>query len=76
MMENSIIEYVLQLAGWPNGEGIFAPGGSISNMYGLICARFKIEPDFKSKGMYCAEKPLVAFTSEEVSYLKADFGQS
>lgn len=68
-MENEIINYCLNLAGFPaEGEGIFTPGGSIANMYGLVCARFKINPDFKKTGLCGAEKPLVAFTSEESHY--------
>lgn len=41
-------------------------GGSLSNMYGMVLARHRLEPDIKSKGLYCL-KTLVAFTSEDVS---------
>lgn len=68
LMEDACLKYVLNSIGWPEGEGIFAPGGSISNMYSLICARFKIDPDLKKKGLYGLEKPLVVFTSGDSHY--------
>lgn len=49
------------------GDGIFAPGGSISNMYGMSLARYKLCPDVKTKGIF-GMKPLVLFTSEESHY--------
>ena len=32
------------------GDGIFCPGGSMSNMYGMMLARHKTVPDVKVKG--------------------------
>ena len=34
------------------GDGIFSPGGSLSNMYGMVLARQAKHPDFKTKGIY------------------------
>jgi hypothetical protein len=41
-------------------------GGSVSNMYGMVLARYKAIPDSKTKGL-SGLPPLVAFTSEDVS---------
>lgn len=40
-------------------------GGSMSNMYGLVIARFNKYPEVKTKGV-ARLGSLVAFTSEEV----------
>ncbi|KAJ4449078.1 hypothetical protein ANN_00473 [Periplaneta americana] len=40
--------------------------GSISNMYGMVLARYKAVPECKTKGL-SGQLPLVAFTSEAVS---------
>jgi len=47
------------------GDGVFCPGGSAANMYGLSLARFYKFPESKSKGMQCL--PLVhIYTSDLV----------
>lgn len=55
------------MCGYGKGDGIFAPGGSMSNMYGMSLARYKIYPDVKTKGVF-GMKQLVLFTSEESHY--------
>lgn len=65
-MEDEIIQMFCKLFGFSNGDGIFSPGGSISNMYGMALARYNAVPNVKTKGCFNM-KPLVAFTSEEVS---------
>ncbi|XP_067647232.1 cysteine sulfinic acid decarboxylase isoform X2 [Eurosta solidaginis] len=67
LMETEIIRTVCQLAGYAEGDGIFAPGGSISNMYGLVLARYHRYPHIKTAGMY-GMRPLTLFTSEESHY--------
>lgn len=42
-------------------------GGSMSNMYGMVLARFKKFPEVKTKGV-ASLGHLVAFTSQEVSF--------
>ena len=49
------------------GDGIFSPGGSLSNMYGMMLARHWKYPELKTKGLF-GHSPLVAFTSEESHY--------
>ncbi|KAK3872949.1 hypothetical protein Pcinc_022013 [Petrolisthes cinctipes] len=67
MVEHKVISYLLDLFGFTQGDGIFAPGGSISNMYGMVLARYLHQPDIKRKGIF-AQKPLVAFTSDQGHY--------
>lgn len=66
--ERSVIQYIMNKFGFKTGDGIFSPGGSISNMYGMVLARHQRFPDIKRKGLLGSEKPLVAFTSEESHY--------
>uniref|UniRef100_A0A8D3D4B9 Glutamate decarboxylase 1 n=1 Tax=Scophthalmus maximus TaxID=52904 RepID=A0A8D3D4B9_SCOMX len=58
-----------EIIGWPEGEGdgIFSPGGAISNMYSVMIARYKYFPEVKTKGMTAAPR-LVLFTSEHSHY--------
>lgn len=39
LMEETVMKYVLDRIGFSNGDGLFCPGGSISNMFGLTSAR-------------------------------------
>jgi len=68
-IEHHLLGYIKQLFGWKSneGDGIFNPGGSMSNFYGMMLARHHLFPELKSKGMF-GHKPLVAFTSEESHY--------
>lgn len=73
VIEESIIDWMLELVGWKTptgprkGEGIFAPGGSIANMYAICCARHRLHPDHKKLGS-AAFRPLVIFTSDQSHY--------
>ncbi|XP_068143315.1 cysteine sulfinic acid decarboxylase [Drosophila tropicalis] len=67
LIETEIISSVRKLAGYENGDGIFAPGGSSSNMYGLVLARYKFAPEVKTSGVF-GMRPLVMFTSDESHY--------
>lgn len=50
------------------GKFIFVSvGGSMSNMYGMVLARYKAIPDSKVKGL-SGLPPLVVFASEDVSH--------
>ncbi len=69
VVERAVLQYIRGKLGWGvNGDGIFAAGGSMSNMYGMMLARHKAFPDIKTKGIGCLTHPLVAFTSEESHY--------
>lgn len=67
MTERAVIEKSLEMIGYENGDGIFAPGGSISNMYAMVLGRYKLFPNIKSTGLYNIPI-LVAFTSEAGHY--------
>lgn len=65
LMEGEVLSKMRELIGWQSGDGIFAPGGSISNLYGLLLARFKRFPGTKTKGI--TNLPQMAlFCSEQV----------
>ena len=67
--ENALINYVINKLGWSNGgDGITAPGGSLSNMYGLMLARHDLMPEIKRHGLFASSKPFVIFTSEDSHY--------
>ncbi|KAL1122480.1 hypothetical protein AAG570_002811, partial [Ranatra chinensis] len=65
LCEMEVIRRAQDLFGFRTGDGIFAPGGSISNMYGIVLARFNKFPEVKRKGL-SSIPPLVLFTSQDV----------
>jgi len=68
IIEHHLLGYIRKLFGWGDqGDGIFSPGGSLSNMYGMMLARHWKYPELKTKGLF-GHSPLVAFTSEESHY--------
>ncbi|XP_030385649.1 cysteine sulfinic acid decarboxylase [Scaptodrosophila lebanonensis] len=69
LIETEVISTVCRLAGYDEGvgDGIFSPGGSMSNMYGVVLARYKRAPEVKTSGMF-GMRPLAIFTSEESHY--------
>lgn len=69
-MEKEVIEQGLKLFGYPtmpDGDGIMNPGGSLSNMYGMVLARYQSFPEVKTKGLNQLP-PLACFTSEDGHY--------
>lgn len=69
LAERAMIQHGLKLFGYETGDGLFAPGGSMGNMYGIILARYMKYPDVKTRGLTHIPQ-LVAFTSEDVSINK------
>lgn len=67
LMESEVLCKMRRLIGWEGGEGdgIFSPGGSISNFYGLILARYWKFPESKTKGILGLPQ-MALFCSEEV----------
>uniref|UniRef100_A0A8C1K9N0 Glutamate decarboxylase 1b n=1 Tax=Cyprinus carpio TaxID=7962 RepID=A0A8C1K9N0_CYPCA len=65
LMEQLTLKKMREIIGWTNGDGdgLFSPGGAISNMYSVMVARYKYFPEVKTKGMSAAPR-LVLFTSE------------
>ncbi|XP_053695114.1 acidic amino acid decarboxylase GADL1 [Sabethes cyaneus] len=67
LIEDALIEKCLRLFGFTSGDGLLSPGGSISNMYAMVAARYRVLPNIKRTGL--ANQPvLVAFTSEDAHY--------
>ena len=70
LLEREIVEQSLRLVGYPatpEADGILSPGGSLSNMYGMVLARYHYFPEVKHKGM-SGLPPLAVFTSEDGHY--------
>ncbi|XP_059812136.1 cysteine sulfinic acid decarboxylase isoform X2 [Hypanus sabinus] len=67
LMEEVVLKKLCELIGWKNCDGLFCPGGSMSNMYAMNVARYKLFPEVKKQGLW--ELPRMAiFTSEESHY--------
>ncbi|XP_069509438.1 cysteine sulfinic acid decarboxylase [Ambystoma mexicanum] len=67
LMEEVVLQKLRELVGWQTGDGIFCPGGSISNMYAMNLARYRHFPESKQKGMQALPR-LAVFTSSESHY--------
>ncbi|XP_010601687.1 glutamate decarboxylase 1 [Fukomys damarensis] len=69
IMEKILLKKMHEIIGWGEieADGIFSPGGSISNLYGILVARYKQYPEVKIKGMTAL--PCIAlFVSEQGHY--------
>ncbi|XP_030278397.1 cysteine sulfinic acid decarboxylase isoform X3 [Sparus aurata] len=66
-MENEVLRGLRQLVGWTEGDGIFCPGGSTSNMFAMNLARYQLFPEVKSRGLWGLPR-LTVFTSSESHY--------
>lgn len=65
LMEDVVLACLRSLVGWSEGDGIFCPGGSISNMYAMNVARYWAFPQVKTQGLWSIPR-LAVFTSQEV----------
>lgn len=65
LMETEVLRGLRQLVGWTEGDGIFCPGGSTSNMYAMNLARYRLFPEVKSQGLWSLPR-LAIFTSSQV----------
>ncbi|XP_060848269.1 glutamate decarboxylase isoform X1 [Rhopalosiphum padi] len=68
LMENVVLTKMREIIGWKNGDSIFAPGGSISNMYAFLAARHKMFPGYKEQGLHSIKGQLVMYTSNQSHY--------
>lgn len=66
-MKHVVLKKMREVIDWNTGDSTFAPGGTISNLYSLLVARYKKFPDVKSKRMSAIPGQLVVFTSEQSS---------
>ncbi|XP_047223139.1 cysteine sulfinic acid decarboxylase isoform X1 [Girardinichthys multiradiatus] len=67
LMEAEVLRGLRELVGWTEGDGIFCPGGSTSNMYAMNLARYRLYPEVKSQGLWSLPR-LTIFTSPESHY--------
>ncbi|NXG52258.1 CSAD decarboxylase, partial [Psilopogon haemacephalus] len=67
LMEEVVLAKLRELVGWSSGDGIFAPGGSISNMLAINLARFQRFPDSRRRGNWALPR-LALFASRESHY--------
>ncbi|NWT94439.1 CSAD decarboxylase, partial [Urocynchramus pylzowi] len=67
LMEEQVLAKLRELVGWSSGDGIFAPGGSISNMLAMNVARFRRFPESRSRGNWDLPR-LGLFASQESHY--------
>ena len=67
LMENYMIEEMLALVGYENGEGQMTTGSSNANMIAMMCARNFVQTSVKEAGLF-GQKPLFAFVNEEAHY--------
>lgn len=66
LIERAVLRRMGTLAGMPGGDGLFAPGGSMSNLAAMVMARNVALPDVREHGRWTA--PLAVYTSEHVHY--------
>uniref|UniRef100_A0AAR2K8G7 Cysteine sulfinic acid decarboxylase n=1 Tax=Pygocentrus nattereri TaxID=42514 RepID=A0AAR2K8G7_PYGNA len=69
LMEDVVLRKLRSLVGWSEGDGIFCPGGSVSNMYAMNVARYWAFPQVKTQGLWTVPR-LAVFTSQEVKLKK------
>lgn len=64
------MQFLGKHCGWRAEEidGIFAPGGSMANIYGMILARHRKFPELKREGLAGLDGELVMFCSEDAHY--------
>ncbi|NXI13537.1 CSAD decarboxylase, partial [Irena cyanogastra] len=67
LMEEQVLAKLRELVGWSSGDGIFAPGGSISNMLAMNVARFQRFPESRRRGNWDLPR-LGLFASQESHY--------
>ena len=67
LVEKSVLDKMAKMVGWTEpADGLFNPGGSISNLYAVQAALHYFFPQHKQQGLFVLPK-LVMFTSEHVS---------
>ena len=67
LMELELVGRMCEMVGFTEGEGVFAPGGSSSNLMAMLAARHKAFPHVKRSGLGAGDAPVV-FLSAEAHY--------
>uniref|UniRef100_A0AAX7TSN5 Glutamate decarboxylase 1a n=1 Tax=Astatotilapia calliptera TaxID=8154 RepID=A0AAX7TSN5_ASTCA len=67
LIEEALLKKMRSIVGWADdeGDGLFCPGGTISNLYSILLARYHFYPEVKTRGMGALPR-LAMFTSEHV----------
>lgn len=73
VVELALIERLNSYVGFEKGEGVFCPGGSISNLMGALAARHRAFPHAKAEGLRTEDHPVI-LVSEEAHYSIARAG--
>jgi len=71
LIEQEAIKFFLKKVGYKNGDGIFGPGWSLTNMIALVLARNEKNSSIKKSGI--AGKKLVWYTSDQAHYSTEKF---
>ncbi|HED52968.1 MAG TPA: aminotransferase class V-fold PLP-dependent enzyme, partial [Phycisphaerales bacterium] len=66
LIERVLLEHMANLAGLSGGDGLFTPGGSMSNMAAMIIARNEADASVRNHGMTGGRR--VVYTSAEAHY--------
>lgn len=56
LMETQVLNEMLKIVGFPEGEGIFSPGGSMANGFAVNLARYRFDPHIKVRDFSDLEK--------------------
>uniref|UniRef100_A0A8C8GLS7 Uncharacterized protein n=1 Tax=Oncorhynchus tshawytscha TaxID=74940 RepID=A0A8C8GLS7_ONCTS len=69
LMEEILLRKMQEIVGWSEeeGDGVFCPGGTMSNLYSVLLARYHFFPEVKTKGMTALPR-LILFTSAHSHY--------
>uniref|UniRef100_A0A669DPI9 Glutamate decarboxylase 1-like n=1 Tax=Oreochromis niloticus TaxID=8128 RepID=A0A669DPI9_ORENI len=69
LIEEVLLKKMRSIVGWADdeGDGLFCPGGTISNLYSILLARYHFYPEVKTRGMGALPR-LAMFTSEHSHY--------
>ncbi|XP_041658806.1 glutamate decarboxylase 1-like [Cheilinus undulatus] len=69
LMEEILLKKMQSIVGWSEdeGDGLFCPGGTISNLYSILVARYHFYPEVKRGGMAGIPR-LALFTSQHSHY--------
>lgn len=66
LMELELIRQWNRLIGFDDGDGVMVAGGSQANLIGMLLARHRICPDYKTKG--ADGRTLLAYVSDQAHY--------
>ena len=59
MLEIELVDRYRQLIGWSEASGTFPPGGSYSNLYGILCGRTRKFPHVPAEGWHPNDNPVL-----------------